>query len=131
MSDKLAIILKDLAKLRFDHKEIKKDLKKEEKIETDEYLELKKALKDLKTQVKDYEDNYKRELCEMEDYQKLREMGVLKEEEVATKREELFKELNRLPKQFAKFEIEINEDIAKVEIQPAMKLYVNGKEEKV
>jgi len=123
-------MIKDLAKLRLELKEIKKDLKHEEKIEKEEHQELRKALKELKLQVKDYEDNYKRELCEMADYQKLREMAITKEEDVAVKREELFKEIERMPKEFAKFEAEVGDDIVKVEVHPAMKLYLNGREER-
>lgn len=57
-------------------------------------------------------------------------MAITKEEDVAVKREELFKEIERMPKEFAKFEAEVGDDIVKVEVHPAMKLYLNGREER-
>lgn len=130
MSDKISLLIKDLAQLRLELKEIKSDIRAEEKITDEEYLELDKALKDFKKQVKEYKEDYIRQLQEMADYKQLLELKVKKEEEIGEKREELFKQMAGLPKEFSSFEIEMNDDIAKVELFPMMRLFVNGKEEK-
>lgn len=130
MSVNIANFLKDLIKLRIEYKEIKKDLRNEEKIEREEYEDLKRTLKDLKKQVKDYEETFLRDLAQMSDYQKLKEMLVLKEEEIGEKREALFKELAKLPKEFTSFDLDLGDEKAKVEVLPAMRLFMNGKEER-
>lgn len=130
MSEKITVLLQELVKLRVERKEIKKDLKNEEKIEREEYEDLKKTLRDLKTQVKDYEENYTRELAQMPDYQKLKELLVLKEEEIGSKRETLFKELAQMPQKFAKFEVALGDEKAQIELLPALRLFLNGKEER-
>ena len=75
-------------------KDLKKDLKAEEKIDSEEYLDLKKAYKDLKAQLKDVEDRWEQDLLKDEQYVKLREMKVKKEEEMATALEKLFEMLS-------------------------------------
>lgn len=128
--DKIAVVLKDIAGLREKLKEIKKDMKAEEKIETEEYLDLKKSLKDLKKQVKDFEDEYNEEIKKDEFYNKLREMKIKTEEEIALANEKLFGLVEELPQKFFEMNVDLEAGRVKVQIQPEMRVYLNGREEK-
>ncbi len=79
--DKIILILQELDKVRQGLKEIKKDLKKEEKIDDEQYETMKKTVKEMRGQIKDFETDWKAELHKDESYQKLVEMKVEKEEE--------------------------------------------------
>ncbi|MDP4007560.1 MAG: hypothetical protein Q8P68_00025 [Candidatus Peregrinibacteria bacterium] len=128
--DKIALTLQDISKAREALKGIKKDVKIEEKITTDEYLELKKALKDLKEQVKRYEEDQKSELSENTHYQKLREMALEQEEELAHLNMQLFTHLAKMPQKSFKMNVDTDSGTLLVQCEPEMKIYLNGKEEK-
>lgn len=130
VQDKIAIVLQDVAKLKEKLKEVKKDMKSEEKIETEDYLSLKKSLTDLKKQVKDFEEEYNEDLKKDDFYNKLREMKLKTEEEIALANEKLFDLVAELPQKF--FEMDVDSEVGKVkvQIQPEMRVYLNGKEEK-
>ena len=128
--DKIAVLLKDLATLRDKLKEVKKDMKSEEKIETEDYLSLKKSLADLKKQVKDFEDDYNESLKKDSFYNQLREMKLKAEEEIALANEKLFSLVEELPQKFFEMDVDLEAGRVKVQIQPEMRVYLNGKEEK-
>ncbi len=128
--DKIAVLLKDLATLRDKLKEVKKDMKSEEKIETEDYLSLKKSLADLKKQVKDFEDDYNESLKKDSFYNQLREMKLKAEEEIALANEKLFALVEELPQKFFEMDVDLEAGRVKVQIQPEMRVYLNGKEEK-
>lgn len=128
--DQIALLLQDLNKHKDKLKDIKKDIKSEEKIENEQYFELKRAHKQLKEQVKEFEDNFLAEIHSDEHYNKLREMKVVEEEEVAKINESLFKKLSELPPKPFSMEVTIGEMPVKINILPDMRLYVNGREEK-
>jgi len=130
IEDKISLVLKDLAKLKRDLKDLKKDVKAEEKMDTEEYLELKKAYKDMKFQLKDLEDQFHLELAKDDSYNKLREMVMAKEEEIATANEKLFKHVGELPPKPFMMNVELEEGPVRVQVQPEMRIYLNGKEEK-
>ncbi len=130
IQDKISVILKDIASLRGKLKGIKSDIKHAEKIQTDEYRELEQALKDLKKQVKDYKESWLQELAAEEHYNKLREMRLETEEEIAQKNADLFEVLDQLPQKSHEMKVETEEGFININIQPEMKLYLNGREEK-
>ena len=130
IEDKIALHLKDLRKLKQELHEIKKDVKDEEKIETEEYLELKRTYKDLKTQVKDLEEKTLLSLAQDTSYQQLKEMQIKKEEEIAQLNAKLFEVVGELPPKFFQMNVETEEGAVRVQIQPEMRLYLKGKEEK-
>lgn len=130
IEDKIALVLKQIQKLKMELREFKKDLRYEEKLDTPEYLELKETLKDLKKQVKDMEDEFMNELKQEEGYTKLREMVSNKEEEVARANQELFKHVAQLPQKPFQMKVEHEAGPMQVNIMPEMRLYLNGKEEK-
>ena len=130
IEDKIALHLKDLRKLKQELHEIKKDVKDEEKIETEEYLELKRTYKDLKTQVKDLEEKTLLSLAQDTSYQQLKEKQKKKEEEIAQLNAKLFEVVGELPPKFFQMNVETEEGPVRVQIQPEMRLYLNGKEEK-
>lgn len=130
IEDKISLILKDLGKLKGELKDLKKDVKAEEKMDTEEYLELKKAYKDMKLQLKDLEDQFHLELAKDDNYNKLREMVMAKEEEIASSNENLFKLIAELPPKPFMMNVELEQGPVRVQIQPEMRVYLNGKEEK-
>ncbi len=130
IEDKIQLALKELNKLKDELKDIKKDMKVEEKIDTDEYGDLKKAYKDLKAQVKDYEEKWKNELLKDELYTKLQELKVKKEEEIAQMNQKLFEAISELPPKYFQMNMETEAGPVRVQIQPEMRIYLNGKEEK-
>lgn len=130
IEDKISLAIKDIQKLKEELKEIRKDLKEEEKIETEEYEQKKKVLKDLKQEVKDYEEEWERELLQDESYNKLRELKVQKEEEIAIANQKLFEAIEKLPPKLFMMNMDTEEGVIKIQIQPEMRVYLNGKEEK-
>lgn len=130
VEDKIALTLKQIQKLKLELRELKKDLRYEEKLDTPEYIELKGTLKDLKKQVKDMEEEFMNELQQEEGYNKLREMVTNKEEEVARANEDLFKHIATLPQKPFQMKVEHEAGPLRVDIMPEMRLYLNGKEEK-
>ena len=130
IEDKIALALKELNKHKQELKDLKKDLKAEERIDSEEYLDLKKAYKDLKAQVKDVEEKWQQDLLKDEQYEKLREMKIKKEEEVATLNQKLFELIAELPPKFFQMNVDLEEGPVRVQIQPEMRVYLNGREEK-
>lgn len=130
IEDKIALALKELKKLKQALQELKKDMRADEKIDSDEYLDLKKTYKDLKHQMKDLEDQWTLDLLKDAAYVKLREMKVKKEEEIAGASKKLFDQIAQLPPKYFKMNIDTEEGPLKVEVHPEMRVYLNGKEEK-
>lgn len=130
IEDKISLALKDIKKMKEELKDLKKDLKREEKMDTEEYLELKKAYEDLRKQKKAMEESWQTELAGMEGYQKLREMKVQKEEDMANAYQQLFQHIAALPPKPFLMNVEFEEGPTRVQIMPEMHLYLNGKEEK-
>ncbi len=130
IEDKIALALKEIHKLKLELKDIKKDLKEEEKIDSEEYVELKKAAKDLKGQVKEFEDKWKMEMLKDENYNKLLDIKIQKEEEAAIANQKLFELISELPPKPFQINVEMEEGPVRIQIQPEMRLYLNGREEK-
>jgi hypothetical protein len=130
IQDKIILALQDLGKMKDELKEVKKDLKAEEKIGDEQYDTLKKSAKELKAQVKDFEEEWTRELMQDENYNKLREMKMEKEEEMAEKNEELFSLIAQLPPKAFELNMDTEAGPVRVQVQPEMRVYLNGREEK-
>ncbi len=130
IEDKISLALKDIKKMKDELKDLKKDLKREEKMDTQEYLELKKAYEDIRRQKKDMEESWQKELAGMDSYQKLREMKLQKEEDMANAYQKLFGHIAELPPKPFIMNVEFDEGPTKVQIMPEMHLYLNGREEK-
>lgn len=130
IEDKISLALKEIKKLKQEFQDIKKDMRAEEKIDTDEYNDLKKAYKDLKHQIKDLEEQCMLELMKDDSYIKLKEMKVKKEEEIALANKKLFDLISELPPKFFQMNVEMEEGPVRLEVHPEMRVYLNGKEEK-
>ncbi|MDP2624859.1 MAG: hypothetical protein Q8P27_01605 [Candidatus Peregrinibacteria bacterium] len=130
IDDKIILVLQEIRKLRFELKEIKKDVKKEEKIVDEEYVIMKKTAKEMKEQVKDFEENWNRELRQDEDYKKLIEMQMEKDEDIANRMAELYDFVRQLPQKLWETNMDTEEGPVRVQIQPEMRVYLNGREEK-
>ena len=130
--DKITLAIKELRKFEEELKGIKKDIKKEEKIEDDKYLELKRALKQLKEDVKYMEEEHLDDLRSSDFYGQLREAQLGAEEKVANKREELFKLLDQLPMKAFEMSVDDSEEgPVKIQAHPQLRVFVNGKEVKL
>jgi len=130
VEDKISLILKDLAKLKEDIKVLRKEMRHEEKLDTPEYLEIKRVFNDLKKQKKDAEEIWQQELAGDDDYQKMREIKIKKEEEIAELNKKLFDAIATLPPKPFQMNLEMEEGQMRVQIMPEMRLYLNGREEK-
>lgn len=130
IEDKIVLILKDINELKEKLKEIRKDIKIDEQIDTDEYIALKKVLKEAKEQVKDHEEEHRKDLHSDESYNQLRELKIKKEEELAHAYEDLFLNVAKLPQKPFQMNLETENGPVRLQIQPEMRVYVNGKEEK-
>ncbi len=130
VQDKIAMALKDIAKIKEALKGIKKDMKVEETIDNEQYIELKAAYKDLRGQIKGMESDNEDELKKDDFYNKLRELKLKKEEELAHANKALFDSIATLPTKAVQLKIETDTGPANVQIFPEMRIYVNGREEK-
>ena len=130
IQDQISLMLQDIAKLKEKLKEIKKDLKFEEKIESDQYEELKKALKEMKAQVKDFEEQEMMELRKEESYAKLKELKMKAEEDIALSNQKLFEALLKLPPKAFEMNVDLEAGPVRVQVIPDMRIFLNGKEEK-
>jgi hypothetical protein len=130
IQDKIVITLKDLHNLQEELKALKKSVREEEKIKDEEYEKLRKMAKELRAQIKDFEEQWERDLFEDDNYNKLREMRTLKEEEVAGVSEKLFDIVDGLPPKMHEIKMDTEEGQVRVQINPDMKVFLNGKEEK-
>ena len=130
VDDQIKLALQEIKKKREELRDIRKDIKEEEKIDSPEYLDLEKAFKDLKKQVKEFKDEWMREMQTDEHYNKLREMKISKEEEIAEANEKLFKIISQLPQKPVDINFETEQGPIRVQIMPEMRLYLNGREER-
>lgn len=130
IEDKISLALKEIKKLKQELHDIKKDMKVEEKIDTEEYLDLKKGYKDLRFQLKDLEEQWMLDLAKDAEYTKLREMKMKKEEEIAGANKKLFDQISQLPPKYFQMNVEMEDGPVRVEVHPEMRVYLNGKEEK-
>lgn len=130
VDDQIKLALQEIKKKREELRDIRKDIKEEEKIDSPEYLDLEKAFKDLKKQVKEFKDEWMREMQTDEHYNKLREMKISKEEEIAEANEKLFKIISQLPQKPVDINLETEQGPIRVQIMPEMRLYLNGREER-
>lgn len=130
VEDKISLMLKDLSKVKEELKELKKEMRQMEKLDTQEYLDLKRGYNEFRKQKKDAEENWEQELAGDDDYQKMREIKVKKEEEIAEINEKLFSAIGTLPPKPFMMNLELEAGNVKVQIIPEMRLYLNGKEEK-
>lgn len=128
--DKIIIVLQELSKIRDELKEVKKDLKKEEKIDDEQYATLKKTAKEMRAQLKDFEDSWKAELHKDDSYQELVELKMEKEEHVADRVAELYEFVRKLPAKAWETNMDTENGPVRIQIQPDMRVYLNGKEEK-
>lgn len=128
VDDKIKLLLQDITKLQEKLKDIKKDIKIDEAIEDDQYDQLKASSKDLKQQVKDFEESYLEDLKKDQSYHQLREMKVKTEEEIAQNQEKLFEQVAKLPQKAVRLEVVTEYGPVNIQIQPEMRLYLNGRE---
>lgn len=130
IQDKISLLITDISGLKEKLKGIKKDMKHSEKNENEDYIELKKASKEMKAQVKDLEEAWKSELQSDDHYNTLRELRLKAEEDIAHARQGLFECLAKMPQKPFHINLETESGLIRVQIQPEMKIYLNGKEEK-
>lgn len=128
--DKISIILKDLSKLKEKLKDAKKDMRKMEKVDRDDYRDLERTIKDLKMQLKDIKEEWEENLQSDDLYNDFREIKMDSEEKIAQLNADLFAALEKAPQKAFTLQVETEEGPIRVEVQPEMKIYLNGKEEK-
>lgn len=128
--DKISIILKDLAKLKEKLKDSKKDMRKMEKVDRDDFRDLDRSIREMKKQLVDIKDEWESELANDDFYNELREAKMDQEEKIAHLSEDLFMALEKCPQKAFSLEVETEGGPLRVQVQPEMKIYVNGKEEK-
>jgi conjugal transfer/entry exclusion protein len=130
IDDQIKQALQEIKKLKEELRDIKKDIREEEKIDSPEYQDLEKAFKDLKKQVKDFKDQWMLEMQTDEHYNKLREMKIGKEEDIAEANEKLFAMINKLPQKAVDMSLDTDQGPVRIQIMPEMRLYLNGREER-
>jgi hypothetical protein len=130
LQDQIPLILQNIGKLKTNLKEIKKDIRDEEKIDTERYVELKKAYKEMKAQFKEYEEEELRDLKQDEGYVKLLDLKMKAEEDLANARQKLFEAVSKMPQKFFEMSLDTEGGPVKVQIVPDMRVFMNGKEEK-
>ncbi len=130
--DKIKIAIQKLIKIRDEINDFKKDKRKMEKEIPEDLKELMKSLRDLKEQVKDKQDEFTKNLQEETTYQKLREMIVNKEEEIAEAKVQLWQAVSQIPQEKnISMDIKIDEArFIKLQTERDIRVYLNGKEEK-
>lgn len=126
--DKIQLAIKEIRKFEAELKDVKQDIRKEEKIEDDKYEEMKRALKQMKEQVKDFEEEQLGELRKTEFYGKLREMQLKAKEDLALAREKLFVLVEQLPLKPFEMDLKEEEVFTKIQALPEMRIFLNGKE---
>jgi len=130
IEDQISLVLTNLSKLKFKLKEIKKEIKLEGKIDVDEYLDLKAAYKDLRSQIKDMEEDWERQLMRDDSYKELLKLREQKDEEIAKANAKLFELIGKLPPKPFEMDMESEEGNVLIQIAPEMRIYLNGREEK-
>jgi len=131
IDDQIRAALLEVKKLREELRDIKKDMKAEEKIDSPEYHDLEKAFKDLRQQVKDFKEQWMNELKADESYNKLREIRLAKEEDIAEAMNKLFVLIGKLPQKPVDMNVDGDNGPIRVQIMPEMRLYLNGREERI
>ena len=131
IDDQIRQALGEIKKLREELRDIKKDMKAEEKIDSPEYHDLEKAFKDLRHQVKDFKEQWMNELKSDESDNKLREIRLTKEEDIAEAMNKLFVLIAKLPQKPVDMNMDGDNGPIRVQIMPEMRLYLNGREEKI
>ena len=130
ISDQIILVLQELHKIRDELKEVKKDLKEEEKIDDEEYGIMKKAAKEMRAQVRDFEIQWKQELNKDTSYQKLVEVKMDQEEKIADRVAELYQLVSKLPAKMWETNMDSDNGPVRIQVQPEMRVYLNGREEK-
>ena len=130
IDDQIKLALQEIKKKKEELRDIKKDIREEEKIDSPEYQDLEKAFKDLKRQVKDFKDQWMLEMQTDEHYNKLREMKISKEEDIADATGKLFELIAKLPQKPVDINMDSEQGPVRVQIMPEMRLYLNGREER-
>lgn len=128
--EKIQLAIKEVRKMEEKLAGVKKDIRKEEKIEDEKYTELKTGLRDMRLQVKEFEDEQLEDLKQSDFYNELRELRLKAEEDLAQAKEQLFKLLAQVPMKPFDMEMKDEESFTKIQAVPEMRLYVNGKEVK-
>jgi CRISPR/Cas system CSM-associated protein Csm4 (group 5 of RAMP superfamily) len=128
--DKISLLLQEIDKLKYRLKDLKKEIKKKEKLESEDYLNLKNTVKDLKNQLKDMEAEHIEKLAEDDDYQELRDLRLKNEEKLALKNQELFEIIDGLPSEPLRMDVDAESGRLHINILPEMALYLNGKPER-
>ncbi|MFH1533840.1 MAG: hypothetical protein ABID64_02820 [Nitrospirota bacterium] len=126
--DKIQLAIQEVRKLEEKLRDVKKDMRSEEKIEDEQYIELKRGLKDMRLQVKDMEDEALEDLKESEFYNELREIRLKAEEDLANGRKKLFDLLQTVPMKPFEIDVKEEEGLMKIQAAPSMRIFVNGKE---
>ncbi len=126
--DKIIAALQEIAVLKEKLKGVKKDIKAEENIDAEAYLEMKKAYKELREQIKDFEEDYLGDLKAGDFYNQLRELRLKTEEDIAHANEELYNNIAELPQKAFNMQIDTEAGPLRVDVHPEMQLYLNGKE---
>ena len=128
--EKIQLAIQEIRKIEEELRAAKKDIRKEEKIEDERYVELKSGLRDMRMQVKEHEDEQLADLRQGDFYNQLRELKMKAEEDLAQAREKLFKLLAQAPLKPFEMNMEGEEGFTKIQAIPEMRVYVNGKEVK-
>lgn len=128
--DKIQLAIKDVHKMQEKLADVKKDIRKEGKIDDSRYTELKAGLKSMRMQVKEYEEEQLADLEQSDFYNELRELRMKAEEKLAHAREGLFKLLAQVPLKPFEMDMKDEESFMKIQAVPEMRIYVNGKEVK-
>ena len=128
--EKIQLAIKDVREMEEKLRDVKKDIRKEEKIEDERYVELRAGLKDMRMQVKDYEEEQLTDLRQTDFYNQLRELKMKAEEDLAHAREQLFKLLAQAPMKPFEMQMKGEEGLTRIQAIPEMKIFVNGKEVK-
>lgn len=130
IDDQIRQAIQNIKKLKDELRSIKKDIKEEEKIDSPEYMDLEKALKDLRKQVKEFKEQWMLEMQSDENYNKIREMKIEKEEDIAEANAKLFELISKLPPKPVDMNMESEEGPVRIQIVPDMRLFLNGREER-
>jgi hypothetical protein len=128
IDDKITVTIQEMAKVKEKLKGVKKHIKQEEKMENQDYLDLKRTYKDLRSQLKDMEDSHMEELKSDGLYHQLREERLELEEKFANESEKLYELIEKLPKKPFEKKLETEEGFTVVQVMPEMRLYLNGRE---
>ena len=128
IDDKITLTIQELAKLKEKLKGIKKDIRQEEKLTNNDYLDLQRTYKDLRKQLKDMEEDHISELKEDDHYSTMRDERLELEEKVALESEKLQGFIEKLPKKPFEKKMETEGGFTVVQIMPEMRLYLNGRE---